>query len=91
MEKNTGKKFVTQGKHGILSRLDVATLFRFIDQNNDHKGSPFNGVYFLLQDSTSFNTNRKKVDSDYKQLTQQISGLLSKLKNEGSDATEKVT
>ncbi len=42
------------------------------------------------QDTAGFNANRKKIDTDYKQLTQQISGVLSKLKTEGSDATEKV-
>lgn len=42
------------------------------------------------KDATSFTSNRKKIDADYKQMTQQIAGLASKLKAENSDAAEKV-
>ena len=40
---------------------------------------------------SSFMTNRKKIDSDHKQLTQQMATLLGKLKAENSDAAEKVS
>ncbi|KAI0216738.1 Dolichyl-diphosphooligosaccharide--protein glycosyltransferase subunit 1 [Lamellibrachia satsuma] len=40
---------------------------------------------------TSFLANRKKIDSNHKQLTQQMATLLGKLKAENSDAADKVT
>lgn len=42
------------------------------------------------KDSTSFVAQRKKIDTDHKQLTQQIATVLAKLKTEGSDAADKV-
>lgn len=42
------------------------------------------------KDATNFTNSRKKIDGDYKLLTQQIQGLQSQLKNEGADAAEKV-
>ena len=47
--------------------------------------------YKASKDQASLLSSRKKIDADYKQLTQQIASLLLKLKSEGSDATEKVT
>ena len=43
------------------------------------------------KDNVSFQNQRKKIESDHKQLTQQIGVLNSKLKAEGSDYSEKVT
>lgn len=43
------------------------------------------------KDSASFIASRKKVDVNYKQLTQQIEGLLAQLKMESTDAAEKVS
>merc|ERR1712127_1166601 len=43
-----------------------------------------------MGDSTNFTVNRKKIDGDYKQLTQQVSSLQAKLKQEGSDSADKV-
>ena len=43
------------------------------------------------KDLATFTSNRKKIDADHKQLSQQISNLQSKLKAEGADAAEKVT
>lgn len=40
---------------------------------------------------TSFLANRKKIDSNHKQLTQQMATLLGKLKAENSDAADKVS
>lgn len=42
------------------------------------------------KDLSAFNANRKKIDADYKQLTQQIQNLQAQLKSEGSDAADKV-
>jgi len=42
------------------------------------------------KDLTNFVAQRKKIDADYKQLTQQIQALQSQLKTEGSDMAEKV-
>uniref|UniRef100_A0A8W8LS34 Dolichyl-diphosphooligosaccharide--protein glycosyltransferase subunit 1 n=1 Tax=Magallana gigas TaxID=29159 RepID=A0A8W8LS34_MAGGI len=46
--------------------------------------------YKSTKDANTFAATRKKVDADYKSLTQQISDLQTKLKNEGSDLAEKV-
>lgn len=42
------------------------------------------------KDVTAFSASRKKIDADYKQLTQQIQNLQTQLKAEGSEAAEKV-
>lgn len=42
------------------------------------------------KDGSSFNSNRKKIDADHKQLTQQISTLLAKLKVDAADVAEKI-
>jgi len=42
------------------------------------------------KDLTAFQASRKKIDGDYKQLTQQIQNVQAQLKTEGSDASEKV-
>ncbi len=42
------------------------------------------------KDDKSFGGNCKKINTDYKQLTQQIAGIHTKLKQEGSDAADKV-
>ena len=47
--------------------------------------------YKTSKDTTSFNANRKKVDADYKAITQQISGVVAKLKSEGADVIDKVS
>lgn len=44
----------------------------------------------LNKDSNAFSASRKKIEADYKQLTQQISNLQAQLKTEGSEAAEKV-
>ncbi|KAK2177069.1 hypothetical protein NP493_619g00046 [Ridgeia piscesae] len=41
------------------------------------------------KNQNAFMTNRKKIDADHKQLTQQMATLLSKLKAENSDAADK--
>ena len=43
------------------------------------------------KNQNAFMTNRKKIDADHKQLTQQMATLLSKLKSENSDAADKVS
>jgi len=46
--------------------------------------------YKSTKDLTLFGTNRKKIDGDHKTLSQQIGNIQSKLKAEGSDASDKV-
>jgi len=42
------------------------------------------------KEQTAFTANRKKIDTDHKQLTQQVAQLQQQLKAEGSDAAEKI-
>merc|ERR1719228_1940316 len=42
------------------------------------------------KDLTAFQSSRKKIDVDYKQLSQQIQNLQAQLKTEGSESAEKV-
>ena len=46
--------------------------------------------YKTSKDGGSFGINKKKVDADHKSLSQQIAGLMTKLKAEGSESYEKV-
>ena len=42
------------------------------------------------KDAAAFSAGRKKIDADYKQLTQQIQNIQAQLKTEGAEASEKV-
>jgi len=46
--------------------------------------------YKSTKDLAVFGTNRKKIDTDHKTLTQQIGSIQMKLKAEGTDAADKV-
>jgi len=46
--------------------------------------------YKATKDLTLFGSNRKKIDTDHKTLSQQIGTIQSKLKAEGADASDKV-
>lgn len=78
------------------SRLRVAGLIEQIQGQQDRRSALYQSYddainkYKSSKDSTGFVAKRKAIDADYKALTQQIGGLLSKLKAEGSDAAEKV-
>ena len=78
------------------SRLRVAGLIEQIQGQQDRRSALYQSYddainkYKSSKDSAGFVTKRKAIDADYKALTGQIQGLLSKLKGEGSDAAEKV-
>jgi len=78
------------------SRMRVASLIEQVQANQDRRSALYQSYedainkYKSSKDSPSFVANRKKVDADHKQLTQQIAGLQSKLKSEGSDVSDKV-
>jgi len=78
------------------SRMRVAGLIEQVQAVQDRRSALYQSYddainkYKTSKDSNSFSANRKKIDTDHKQLTNQISGLQAKLKTEGSDVTEKV-
>jgi len=47
--------------------------------------------YKATKDPALFSSNRKKIDTDHKTLSQQIGNIQSKLKAEGADASDKVS
>ena len=79
------------------SRMRVAGLIEQVQAIQDRRSALYQSFddtinkYKASKDQASLLSSRKKIDADYKQLTQQIASLLLKLKSEGSDATEKVT
>jgi oligosaccharyltransferase complex subunit alpha (ribophorin I) len=78
------------------SRMRVASLIEQVQGAQDRRSALYQSYddainkYKASKDSSTFNTNRKKIDTDYKQLTQTINNYLSKLKGEGSEHAEKV-
>jgi len=78
------------------SRLRVAGLIEQIQGQQDRRSALYQSYddainkYKSSKDNTGFIAKRKAIDADYKSLTGQIAGLMSKLKAEGSDAAEKV-
>jgi len=78
------------------SRMRVASLLEQVQGIQDRRSALYQSYddtiekFKSTKDTTTFIANRKKIDGDYKLLTQQISGLLSKLKTEGSETSDKV-
>lgn len=78
------------------SRMRVLSLVNEVINAHDRRSALYQlyddavNKFKSSKDLTAFQTNRKKNDSDYKQLSQQIQNLQSQLKTEGSDAAEKV-
>lgn len=78
------------------SRMRVAGLIEQVQAIQDRRSALYQSYddtinkYKASKDQASLLSSRKKIDTDYKQLTQQIASLLVKLKAEGSDAVEKV-
>jgi len=78
------------------SRMRVASLIEQIQGIQDRRSALYQSYddainkFKSSKDATVFNTNRKKIDTDHKTLTQQISSLLSKLKSEGTEISDKV-
>lgn len=78
------------------SRMRVAGLIETIQSTQDKRSALYQSYedavnkFKTSKDSSAFTQSRKKVDGDYKQLTQQVNTLLSQVKAEGSDSAEKV-
>lgn len=78
------------------SKMRVASLVEEVQSAHDRRSALYQSYddainkYKSTKDANTFAATRKKVDADYKSLTQQISDLQTKLKNEGSDLAEKV-
>lgn len=76
--------------------MRVASLVEEVQSAHDRRSALYQSYddainkYKSTKDANTFAATRKKVDADYKSLTQQISDLQTKLKNEGSDLAEKV-
>jgi oligosaccharyltransferase complex subunit alpha (ribophorin I) len=78
------------------SRMRVSSLIDEVQSAHDRRSALYQSYddainkYKSSKDMTAFVSSRKKIDADYKQLTQQIQNLQAQLKVEGSDAAEKV-
>ncbi|XP_014781334.1 dolichyl-diphosphooligosaccharide--protein glycosyltransferase subunit 1 [Octopus bimaculoides] len=78
------------------SKMRIASLIEEVQSSHDKRSA----LYQTYDDATNkfksnkeasvFQTSRKKIDSDYKQLTQRIHTLQATLKEEGAEAAEKV-
>lgn len=79
------------------SRMRVASLLEQIQGIQDRRSALYQSYddtiekFKSTKDTAAFTANRKKIDGDYKQLTQHISGLLAKLKQEGAESADKVS
>ena len=79
------------------SKMRVASILEEVQSLQDKRSALYQSFddavnkFKSTKDAASFSNSRKKIDADYKQLTQQIQGLQSQLKNEGADIAEKVT
>jgi len=78
------------------SRMRVASLLEQAQTVQDRRSALYQSYddtvekYKTTKDVGAFTANRKKIETDYKQLTTQMNGLLTKLKTEGSESADKV-
>ncbi|GFO07410.1 dolichyl-diphosphooligosaccharide--protein glycosyltransferase subunit 1 [Plakobranchus ocellatus] len=78
------------------SRMRVAGLIDEVQSTHDRRSALYQSYddainkFKASKDAAAFSASRKKIDADYKQLTQQIQNLQAQLKTEGSEASEKV-
>ncbi|XP_055883590.1 dolichyl-diphosphooligosaccharide--protein glycosyltransferase subunit 1-like isoform X1 [Biomphalaria glabrata] len=78
------------------SRMRVSSLIDEVQSAHDRRSALYQSYddainkFKSSKDVTAFSASRKKIDADYKQLTQQIQNLQTQLKAEGSEAAEKV-
>lgn len=78
------------------SKMRVASILEEVQSLQDKRSALYQSFddavnkYKSTKDATSFTNSRKKIDADYKQLTQQIQTLQTQLKNEGADVAERV-
>ncbi|KAL5014709.1 hypothetical protein ScPMuIL_008979 [Solemya velum] len=79
------------------SRMRIASLVEEVQSTQDKRSALYQSYddavnkFKSNKDVSAFQNSRKKIDADYKHLTQQMNTLQSQLKLEGSDAAEKVT
>ena len=76
--------------------MRVASLIEQVQGAQDRRSALYQSYedavnkFKSSKDANSFAAQRKKIDHDHKQLTQEIANLQAKLKSEGVDASEKV-
>lgn len=78
------------------SRIRVLSLVDDVQNTHDRRSALYQSYddainkFKSSKDLSAFQSGRKKIDADYKQLSQQIQNLQAQLKTEGSDASDKV-
>lgn len=78
------------------SKMRVAGLLEQVQGVQDCRSALYQSYddainkFKASKDTASFQANKKKIDGDYKSLTQQIANFLTKLKAENVDVAEKV-
>lgn len=78
------------------SRMRVAGLVEQVQGIHDRRSALYQSYddainkFKSQKDVNAFQSNRKKIDADYKQLTQQINSLVTKLKAESEDVAHKI-
>ena len=78
------------------SRLRVASLAEQVQTIHDRRSALYQSYHDAInkfkasKDAASFATQRKRVDTDHKALTQEISVLVAKIKPEAGDVAERV-
>lgn len=76
--------------------MRVASLCEDVQSTQDKRSALYQSYddainkFKSQKDNTSFVSSKKKIDADYRQLTQHIQSLYTQLKNEGADVAEKV-
>lgn len=78
------------------SKMRIASLVEDVQSTQDRRSALYQSYddainkYKSTKEASNFAASRKKIDADYRQLTQQITSLQGQLKTEGSDLAEKV-
>ncbi|KAK3762792.1 hypothetical protein RRG08_040489 [Elysia crispata] len=78
------------------SRMRVAGFIDEVQNAHDRRSALYQSYddainkFKSSKDAAAFSAGRKKIDADYKQLTQQIQNIQAQLKTEGAEASEKV-
>ena len=76
--------------------MRVASLIEEVQSAQDKRSALYQSYDDAInkfksnKDFSLFQSSRKKIDADYKQLTQQIQNLQGTLKTEGAEVVEKV-
>ncbi|XP_041347808.1 dolichyl-diphosphooligosaccharide--protein glycosyltransferase subunit 1-like [Gigantopelta aegis] len=79
------------------SRMRISSLIEEVQSTQDKRSALYQSYddainkFKANKDASQLLSSRKKIDADYKQLTQQIQNLHAQLKLETSDAAEKVS